>query len=157
MIGADTVVKVVRPIGKSVQMDIEILKETTRIILTLDGHSKPATHPGIDAVGCDEISTADEFLLVAPIDMNDPCRDAVRIQRQILKRRVVFDGFAEPGASVVAHERFGLTLAVREDAVVSRVDRRVIEAGAHFRALAVTNKVHHVTLAPQIPFEDTPA
>src|SRR5215471_6316072 len=154
MIGADTIVKVIRPVGESVQMDIEILKETARIVLTLDGHSKPAAHSGIDAVCCDEISTTDEFFLVASIGMSDPRRHAIRVQRQILKRRVVFDGLAEPGARVIAYERFGLALAVRENAVVTRIDRAVIEAGADFGSLAVTDKVHHVTLAPQIAFED---
>src|SRR5947208_2763313 len=154
MIGADTVVKVVCPIGKAVQMDIEILKEAAGVVLTLDGHSEAAAYARIDAVGGDEIPAADKLFLVAAIGMSEPGRDAVRLQRQVLKRRVVFDGLAKPGARVIAHERFGLALVVRQDAVVSRINRGVIETRTDFRSLAVTEEVHHVAFAPKIAFED---
>src|ERR1051325_10652208 len=78
MIGEDTVVKVVCPIGEAVQMNIEILK--AGVILGLDGHSEAAAYAGIDAVGCDQISTADKLFLLASIGMRDPRRDTVRLQ-----------------------------------------------------------------------------
>src|SRR5206468_3474054 len=146
--------KVVCPIGKAVQMDIEILKEAAGVVLTLDGHSEAAAYARIDAVGGDEIPAADKLFLVAAIGMSEPGRDAVRLQRQVLKRRVVFDGLAKPGARVIAHERFGLALVVRQDAVVSRINRGVIETRTDFRSLAVTEEVHHVAFAPKIAFED---
>src|SRR5438128_9695584 len=102
MIGADTVVKVVCPIGKAVQMNIEILKEAAGVVLALDRHSEAAAYAGIDAVGCDEIPAADKLLRIAPIRMRDPRDDAVRLQREVLKCRVVLDGLAKPGARVIA-------------------------------------------------------
>src|SRR5204863_3645481 len=72
MVGADTVVKVVCPIGEAVQMNIEILKEAAGVVLTLDGHSEAAAYAGIDAVGCNEISATDKLFLVASIGMRDP-------------------------------------------------------------------------------------
>src|SRR5213596_482537 len=110
MIRADAVVKVVCPIRETVQMNIEILKEAAGVVLTLDGHPEAAAYAGIDAVGCDEIPASDKLFLVAAIGMRDSRRDAVRLQRQVLKCRVVFDRLAEPVARVVAHERFGLAL-----------------------------------------------
>src|SRR5262249_21660179 len=148
MIGADTVVKVVCPIVEAVQMNVEILKEAAGVVLTLDRHSKAAPYAGIDAVGGDEIPAADKLFLVASIGMRDPHRDAVGLQRQVLKCRVVFDGLAEPGARVIAHEGFCLTLVVRQNAVVSRVDGGVIETRTDFRSLTVTDEVHDVSLAP---------
>src|SRR5216117_199573 len=153
MIGADTVVKVVCPIGKAVQMNIEILKEAAGVVLTLDGHSEAAAYTGIDAVSGDEVAAADKLFLVAAIGMSEPRRNAVRLQRQVLKCRVVFDGLAKSGARVIAHERFGLALVVRQNAVVSRIDRGVIETRTDFRSLAVTEEVHHVSFAPKIAFE----
>src|SRR5262245_21680903 len=157
MIGADTVVKVVCPIGKAVQMNIEILKEAAGVVLTLDGHSEAAAYTGIDAVGSDEIPAADKLLLVTSIGMRDPRCDAVRVLRQVLKRRVVFDGLAKTGARLIAHEPFGLALVVRQNAVVSRIDGGVIQTRTDFRSLAFTDKVHHVSFAPKIAFEDAPA
>src|SRR5438876_12236997 len=154
MIGADTVVKVVCPIGKAVQMNIEILKEAAGVVLTLDGHSEAAAYTGIDAVSGDEVAAADKLFLVAAIGMSEPRRNAVRLQHQVLKCRVVVDGFAKSGARVIAHERFGLALVVRQNAVVSRIDRGVIETRTDFRSLAVTEEVHHVSFAPKIAFED---
>src|SRR5256712_3080199 len=154
MIGADTVVKVVCPIGKAVQMNIEILKEAAGVVLTLDGHSEAAAYTGIDAVSGDEVSAVDKLFLVASIGMRDPRRHAVRLQRQVLKCRVVFDGLAKPGVRVIAHEHFGLALVVRQNAVVSRIDRSVIETRTDLRSLAVTEEVHHVSFAPKIAFED---
>src|SRR2546428_3690384 len=84
MIGADTVVKVVCPIGKAVQMNIEILKEAAGVVLTLDGHSEAAAYTGIDAVSGDEVAAADKLFLVAAIGMSEPRRNAVRLQRQVL-------------------------------------------------------------------------
>src|SRR5215470_8049999 len=89
--------------------------------------------------------------------MSDPRCDAVRLQREILKCCVVFDGLAKPGARVIAHERFGLALVVRQDAVVSRIHRGVVETRTHFRSFAVTEEMHHVSFAPKIAFEDAPA
>src|SRR5262245_66476012 len=89
--------------------------------------------------------------------MRDPRRDAVPIQREVLNCCVVFDGLAKPGARVIAHEGFGLTLVVRQDAVVSRIHRGVVETRTHFRSFAVTLEVHHVSFAPKIAFEDAPA
>src|SRR5207247_7830232 len=65
MIGADTVVKVVCPIGKTVQMKIEILKEAAGVVLAFDGHSQATANAGIDAVGGDEIPAADKLFLFA--------------------------------------------------------------------------------------------
>src|SRR5437867_9131040 len=127
MIDADTVVKVVCPIGEAVQMNIEILKEAAGVVLTLDGHSEAAAYAGIDAVGCNEISATDKLFLLASIGMRDPRGDAVRLQFQVLKCRVVFDRLAKSGARVIAHERFGLALIVRQYAVVSRIDGSVIQ------------------------------
>src|SRR5947208_16316648 len=154
MIGGDTVVKVVCPIGEAVQVNIEILKEAAGVVLTLNGHSQAAAYAGIDAVGGDEIPAADKLFLVASIGVCDARRDAVHLQRQVLKCRVVFDGLAKSGARVIAHERFGLALVVRQNAVVSRIDRGVIETRTDFRSLAVTEEVHHVSFAPKIAFED---
>src|SRR5438477_12169818 len=80
MVGADTVVKVVCPIGKAVQMNIEILKEAAGIVLTLDGHSEAPAYPGIDTIGCNEISAADTPFLLAAIRMGELRGDAVRRQ-----------------------------------------------------------------------------
>src|SRR6266566_8137380 len=157
MIGGDTVVKVVCPIGEAVQVNIEILKEAACVVPTLNGHSEAAAYAGIDAVGCDEIPAADKLFLVASIGVCDPRRDAVHLQRQVLKCRVVFDGLAKPRARVIAHERFGLALVVRQNAVVSGVDRGVIETRTDFRSLTVTDEVHHVSFAPKIAFKDAPA
>ena len=76
---------------------------------------------------------------------------------QVLKRGVVFDGLAEAGTRVIANERFGLALAVRQNAVVAGIDGRVIEPGTDFRALAVVDEVHHVSFAPEVAFEHAPA
>src|SRR6059036_3578158 len=89
--------------------------------------------------------------------MGDPRRYTVRLHPQVLKCRVVFDGFAKPQARVIAHERFGLALVVRQNAVVSGTDRGVIETRTDFRPLAVTEEMHHVSFALKIAFEDTPA
>src|SRR5215471_15707602 len=157
MIGADTVVKVVCPIGKAVQMNIEILKEAAGVILTLDRHSEATAYAGVDAVGGDEILAADKFLLVASIGMCDPRCDAVRVLRKVLKCRVVFDGLVKTRARVIAHEPFCLALVVRQNAVVSRIDGGVIQTRTDFRSLAVMDEVHHVSLAPKIPLQDAPA
>src|SRR4029077_15653142 len=45
----------------------------------------------------------------------------------------------------------------REYTVVPGIDRCVIETWTDFRSLAVTQEVHHVSLAPEVAFEDTPA
>src|SRR5436309_14567038 len=50
MIGADTVVKVVCPIGKAAQMNIEILTVAAGVVLTVNGHAEAAADPAIDAV-----------------------------------------------------------------------------------------------------------
>src|SRR5262245_31448422 len=155
MIGADTVMEVVPPIGEAVQVDIEILKETAGVVLPFDGHSETAAHAGIDAVGGDEIATPDKLFLFAPIRMRDPRRDAIRLQRQVMKCRVVLDRLSKMGARVIAHERFGLALVVRKDAVVARIHGGVIEAGTHFRPLTITNKVHDVSFAPEVAVKDT--
>src|SRR5438093_9320263 len=157
MIGADTVVKVFCPIGKAVQMNIEILKEAAGVVFALYGHSESTAYAGIDAVGCDEIPAADKLFLVAAIRMRDPRRDAVGVQRQVLKCRVVFDRLAKPRARVIAHERFGLALVVRQNAVVSGIDGRVIQTRTDFRSLAVAEEVHDVPFAPKVALEDTPA
>src|SRR5213593_1845529 len=149
MIRADAVVKVVCPIRETVQMNIEILKEAAGVVLTLDGHPEAAAYAGIDAVGCDEIPATDKLFFVAAIGMGDPRRYTVRLHPQVLKCRVVFDGFAKPQARVIAHERFGLALVVRQNAVVPRIDRGVIETRTDFRPLAVTEEMHHVSFAEQ--------
>ncbi len=138
-------------------MDVEILKEAAGIVLTLDGHSETAPDAGIDAVGRDQIPAADQLFLVASVRMRDPRSDAVGFQSQVLKGRVVFDGLAKTRACVIAHERLGLALAVREDAVVAGIDRGVIETRTNFRSLAITQEVHHVSFAPEIALKDAPA
>src|SRR5438093_13041774 len=107
MIGADTVVKVVCPIGKAVQMNIEILKEAAGVVLTLDGHSEAAAYTGIDAVSGDEVAAADKLFLVDAIGMSEPRRNAARLQRQGLNCRVIFDGLVQPGRRDSGHERCG--------------------------------------------------
>src|SRR5262249_20368118 len=114
-------------------------------------------YTGIDAVGRNQISAADKLFFLAAIGMRNPRRDAVLLQRQVLKCRVVFDGVAKPGARVIAHERFGLALVMRQNAVISRIDRGVIETRTDFRSLAVTQEVHYISLAPEIAFDDPPA
>jgi hypothetical protein len=84
---------------------------------------------------------ANKLFRAATIGMRDAGRGAVRFQRQVLKGRIVFDGLAKPGARVIARERFGLALVVRQNAVVSRIDRGVIEPRTNFRSLAVTEEV----------------
>jgi hypothetical protein len=85
------------------------------------------------------------------------CRDAIGFQSQVLKRRVVFNGFLKPGERVVAHERFGFALAVREDAVVAGIHRCVVEARTNFGSLSVSQEVHHIAFAPEVTFEDSTA
>src|SRR5687767_7241033 len=91
MIRADTVMKVVRPILETVQMDVEVLKETAGVVLAFHRQSKAAPNPGVDAVGRDQVLAANELLLVVPIAMDDARGNAVGVLRQILERRVVID------------------------------------------------------------------
>src|SRR5262249_3233577 len=70
---------------------------------------------------------------------------------------VVFDGLAEPGACVIAYKRFGFALIVRKDAVVTGIDRSVIESRTDFRSLTITGEMHDVSFAPEIALEDTAA
>ena len=96
VIGADAIVKVVCPIRKAVQMNIEVLKEAAGVVFRLNWHSEAAPHPGINAVGGDQIAAADQLFLVASIGMRDPRRDSVLLQGEALKRRVVLDALAKP-------------------------------------------------------------
>src|SRR5262249_1280112 len=135
----------------------EILKETPGIVLSLDGHSETTAYAGIDAVCCNQIPAADKLFLIGSISMGYPRRDAIRLKRQILESRVVFDGLAKSGARVIAHKCFGLALVVRKDAVISGLDGSVIETRTDFCSLAVPKEVHHVSFAPKIAFKDTAA
>lgn len=83
--------------------------------------------------------------------------DAVSVLRHILEGGVVLDPFTEPRLSVVAHQRLGLALIVRQDAVVTRVNGRVVEPRPDMRPLAVAEKGHNESAAPQIALEETPA
>src|SRR3954471_15132589 len=56
MIVADTVVKVIGPIGEAVQMNVQILKKASAVVLPFERHSKTAADAGIDAVGGDEVA-----------------------------------------------------------------------------------------------------
>src|SRR4051812_19309023 len=147
--------KVIFPIRKSIQIDVEILKETALIVLALDGHSQATPHAGINAIRRDQISAANQLLLIASINVCDPRGDAVRIQRQVLKCGVVFNGLAKVLACVIADKRLGLALAVGENAVVAGIHRGVIETRTHFRSLALAKKMHDVSFAPEIAIEDT--
>ena len=79
MIGSDAVMKVVSPVRKAIQVNIEVLKEAARVVLAFDGHSETPAHARIDTVGCDQIAAMDQLFLIAPIRMRDPCRNAIRL------------------------------------------------------------------------------
>src|SRR5262245_51409451 len=136
-------------------MDVKVLEEAAGVVLLLDRQLESAAHARIDAVGRDQVLAADTLLLVAPVAVHDARDDAMSILGEIVERRVVFDARVEPGRRVLADDALGLTLIVRHDAVVPRVDGRVVETGAYLGAPAVTDEVHHVSLAPDAPLENT--
>src|SRR5678815_2530759 len=89
-----------------------------------------------DSVSGNQILAVDEFFLVSSISVSQSRRDTVPFQCQILKGCVVFDRSAEPGLRVLPDVGFGLALVVREDAVVARIDRCVIETRPNLGALS---------------------
>src|SRR5688572_16231436 len=135
-------------------MDIQVLKEAARVVLTFHRHAKAAADSGIDPVGSDQILAADEFFLVAAIGVREASRDAVVFESQILERRVVSDRPAIVCERVVADKGFGLALVVREDAVVAGIDGGVVEAGPDFGSLAVPQEMHDIALAAEVAIED---
>src|SRR5262245_34859558 len=112
MIGSNAVMKVVGPVGKAVQVNIEVLKEAARVVLAFDRHSKSAPHAGIDTVGCDQITATNQLFFISSVDVYEACCHTVGVYRQVLKCRVVFNSLSEMRFRVVANERLGLALAV---------------------------------------------
>src|SRR5688572_2064045 len=155
MVGADAVMKVIGPVGETVEVDVEVLKEAAGVVFAFNRHSQSPADTGIDAIGSHKVLTTDKLFLVVAIVMGDAGGNAVAFERQILERPVVFDGAAKARAGVVADKGFCLALVVREDAVVTRIDGRVVETGTDFRPLAVSQEVHDVAFAPEIAIEDT--
>src|SRR4030095_16919589 len=93
---ADALGEVVLPVGKAVQMEVEVLKEAAGVVLAFHGQPDAAPYTRVDAIGGHQVLAADEFLLVAAIAVDNTRGHTARLLRQVLERRVVFDVAAEP-------------------------------------------------------------